>query len=69
MGEKIGPYVGEELSSLKDPSQGWEVSILFQFQMSIVRAESRVLFGETSGLKCVSQVFNKNIPQGLGCEY
>ncbi|XP_032887890.1 histone-lysine N-methyltransferase MECOM isoform X8 [Amblyraja radiata] len=25
MGEKIGPYVGEELSSLKDPSQGWEV--------------------------------------------
>ncbi|XP_067851217.1 histone-lysine N-methyltransferase MECOM isoform X7 [Heptranchias perlo] len=25
VGEKLGPYVGEELSSLKDPSHGWEV--------------------------------------------
>ncbi|XP_060690448.1 histone-lysine N-methyltransferase MECOM-like isoform X2 [Hemiscyllium ocellatum] len=24
VGEKLGPYVGEELSSLKDPSHGWE---------------------------------------------
>ncbi|XP_072111194.1 histone-lysine N-methyltransferase MECOM isoform X2 [Mobula birostris] len=25
VGEKLGPYVGEELSSLKNPFQGWEV--------------------------------------------
>ncbi|XP_072427980.1 histone-lysine N-methyltransferase MECOM isoform X8 [Chiloscyllium punctatum] len=25
IGEKLGPYIGEELSSLKDPSHGWEV--------------------------------------------
>lgn len=30
VGEKFGPYVGEQRSNLKDPSYGWEVRLYFE---------------------------------------
>lgn len=35
VGEKFGPYVGEQRSNLKDPSYGWEVRTCLSLSLSL----------------------------------